>query len=64
MILTLPIPLFLLIVFWRLRGAEPIGLLTIRPSCIETVFSILKLLIISVFYGIGLFAYIADMNAP
>ena len=64
MILTLPIPLIVLIVFWRLRGAEPIGLLTIRPSCIETVISIVKLLNISVFYGIGLFLYIADMIAP
>ena len=64
MILTLPIPLIVLIVLWRLRGAEPIALPPTRRSCIETLLSLCLLFQISVLYGIGLFLYIADLIAP
>lgn len=64
MIFTIPIPLFLLIVFWRLRAAEPTGLPFIRPSCLETAYGVVMLSKISVLYGIGTYAYIAGLLAP
>ncbi len=63
MILTIPIPLLLLIVFWRLRFAEPTGLPFIRPSCLETAYGLVMLSMISVYYSIGIYAYIANRFA-
>ena len=64
MIFTLPIPFFVLIVFWRLCGAELIGLPTTRRSCMDTLLSRGILFFLSVVYGIGLILCVADMNAP
>lgn len=64
MILTLPFPFIILIVFWRLCGAELVMLPPTRRPRICILIGRYLILVLSAVYCIGIFLYIADLIAP
>ena len=63
MILTLPIPFIIFIIFWRLCGAELVSLPPTRLPRINILFGRYLILVKLLISCVGLFYFIADIVA-
>jgi len=63
MIVTLPVPLIIFTVFWRLCGAELVSLPPTRRPRINILFGRYLILVMSLVSCVGLFSFIAHTVA-